>query len=140
MSDTKATPDGYHSLQAYAMFKDCDKAIDFYKNAFGAKEKVRSRRNDGSIQHAELQIGDSVLMLADEYKPLNVLSVQHYGGSPVSFYIYVEDCDETYQQAMAAGAQSISAPSDQPYGDRNGGIIDPFGYKWWIGSPIAKSS
>jgi PhnB protein len=136
MSQVKPIPDGYHSIQPYLMFKDCDAAIAFYIEAFGAKEKFRMPNPDGRIGHAEIQIGDSVLMMADEAPQMEAFSAEHYGGSPVSLLIYTENCDGLHTQALAAGAQSLREPTDQPYGDRMAGIRDPFGYKWWLATHI----
>ncbi len=136
MANGKAIPDGYHSLQPYLILKDCAKAIAFYEAAFGAKERMQAKRPDGRVQHAEMQVGDCVVMMADEAPEMNALSIQHFGGSPVNFYLYVDDCDKVYAQAIAAGATSISEPKDQHYGDRNAGVKDPFGFQWWIGTHI----
>lgn len=141
MSDKPNLPDGYHSIQPYLMFPDSAKAIAFFIEAFGAKERMRMQEDGGGrINHAELQIGDSVVMLADENPAIHAYAPKHYGGSPISLMIYVEDCDTTYHRALAAGATSEREPADQPYGDRMAGILDPFGYKWWIGHPLAKEA
>ena len=132
----KPIPDGYHSVQPYMMLKSCDEAIKFYTKAFGAKEKFRMPRPDGRIMHAEIEIGDSVIMMADEAPEMDAMGVQHFGGSPVSLLIYTVDCDAVYAAALAAGAKSLREPTDQPYGDRMGGVLDPFGYKWWIATHI----
>lgn len=118
------------------MFKNTADAIEFYMRALGAKEKLRVPRPDGRIMHAEIQIGEAVIMMADEAPELDVFSIQHYGGSPVSIFLYAEDCDALYRQAIDAGAKSVREPTDQPYGDRMAGIQDPFGYKWWIATHI----
>jgi PhnB protein len=136
MPQTKAIPDGYHSVQPYLMFRNCAQAIAFYGKAFGAKEKFRMERPDGRMGHAEIQIGDSVVMMADETPEAGGVSVEHFGGSPVSLMIYTEDCDAVYKHAIAAGAKSLREPADQPYGDRMSGVTDPFGYKWWIATHI----
>jgi PhnB protein len=132
MPQAKPIPDGYHSVQAYLIFKNCSEAIAFYTRAFGAKEKLRMPNAEGRIQHAEIQIGDSVLMMADEAPAWEAFSVDHFGGSPVSLLIYTEDCDAMYAQALRAGAESQREPADQPYGDRMAGVKDPFGYRWYI--------
>ena len=137
MSQTKAIPDGYHNLQPYLMFKDCSSAIDFYRQAFGATEKMRMTNPEGRIGHAEIQLGDSVLMMADEAPAISAFSPQHYGGSPASLLLYTENCDAMYAQALAAGAESLREPADQSYGDRMSGVKDPFGYSWWITTHIA---
>jgi PhnB protein len=136
MSNVKAIPDGYHSVQPYLMLNNCAEAITFYVKAFGAKERFRMPKPDGSIGHAEIQIGDSVVMMADEAPEMEAFAVKHFGGSPVSLLIYTEDCDAMYRQALTAGAQSVREPADQPYGDRMSGVTDPFGYKWFIATHV----
>lgn len=136
MSKPKPIPDGYHSVQPYLMLDNCAEAIAFYIKAFGAKEKFRMPRKDGRIAHAEIQIGDSVVMMADEASEMEAFALKHFGGSPVSLLIYTEDCDAMYRQALSAGAQSVREPADQPYGDRMSGVRDPFGYKWWIATHV----
>ncbi len=136
MSATKAIPDGYHSLQPYVMFQGCAAAIDFYVKAFDAREKMRMTNEEGLIKHAEIEIGDSVMMMADEAPAMEAFGPGHFGGSPVSMMLYMEDCDAVYRRALEAGGESIRAPSDQDYGDRMAGVRDPFGYKWWIATHI----
>lgn len=136
MSQVKAIPDGYHSIQPYLHIKGAAEAIDFYKKAFGATEKMRMPQADGRIGHAELQFGDSVIMLADESPERNIYSPAHLGGSAVSVMFYVEDCDAVYKQALAAGAKSLREPEDQFYGDRSAGVEDPFGFHWWLGTHV----
>lgn len=135
MPSVKPIPDGYHSIQPYLIAKNAAAAIDFYTRAFGAKERLRMEK-DGRIGHAEIEIGDSCVMLADEHAQINAHSAAHYGGSPVSLMIYVTDCDAVYKQALAAGAKSEREPTDQFYGDRMAGVVDPEGFKWYIGTHI----
>ncbi|MGO8719683.1 MAG: VOC family protein [Acidobacteriaceae bacterium] len=132
----KPIPDGYHSVQPYLMLNGAAKAIEFYKNAFGATERLCMTQPDGRIGHAELEIGDSCIMMADENPQIEAFAPTHYGGSPVSLLIYTEDCDRMYHQAMAAGAKSEREPADQFYGDRMAGVEDPFGYRWFISTHI----
>ncbi len=132
----KPIPDGYHSIQPYLMIDGAAKAIEFYKNAFGATERLCMKQPDGSVAHAEIQIGDSIIMMADENAEMDAFSPAHYGGSSVSLLIYTEDCDAMYRQALAAGAKSEREPADQFYGDRMAGVKDPFGYKWWLATHI----
>jgi PhnB protein len=132
----KPIPEGYHSIQPYLMFNGAEKAIDFYKKAFGATERLCMKQKDGRIGHAELQIGDSVIMLADENPQIEAFGPNHYGGSPVSLQIYTEDCDAMYCQALAAGAKSEQEPTDRFYGDRSAGVKDPFGYRWYMSTHI----
>ncbi len=131
----KLIPDGYHSIQPYLIIDNAAAAIDFYKKAFGAKERLRMER-DGRIGHAEIEIGDSCVMMADEHPEIGAYSPKHYGGSPVSLMVYVTDCDAVYKQALAAGATSDREPADQFYGDRMAGVVDPFGFKWYLGTHI----
>ncbi len=130
----KAIPEGWNSLTAYISVKGALKAIEFYKNAFGAKETGRLTMPDGSIGHAELEIGDSKIMLAEENEQWGNLSPHAIGGSPVSLCIYVEDVDAVFAKALQAGATVTGemVVKDQFYGDRTGGITDPFGHKWSI--------
>jgi PhnB protein len=138
-TQARKIPAGYHSLHPYLMFTNCVEAMAFFARAFGATEKLRMKDDNGRTVHAELQIGDSVMMMADEHPEIEAFAAAHYGGSPVSLMLYVDDCDTTYNQALAAGATSLRVPTDQPYGDRMAGILDPFGYKWWIAHSLAKS-
>lgn len=140
MAQVKPIPDGYHSIQPYLIFKNCSEAIAFYTKAFGATEKFRMQDKEGRIQHAEMQIGDSVLMMADEAPKIEAYSIDHFGGSPISLLIYTENCDAMYKQAVQSGAQSLREPADQPYGDRMSGVKDPFGYKWYIATHIKNVS
>lgn len=135
MANVKPIPDGYHSVQPYLILKNAAQAIAFYTRAFGARERLRME-NNGRIGHAEIEIGDSCVMLADEHPQIEAYSVEHYGGSPVSLMVYVSDCDAVYKQALAAGAKSEREPTDQFYGDRMAGVVDPFGYRWYLGTHI----
>src|SRR5687767_3497797 len=127
-------PEGFHSLTPHLIFEDSAHAIDWYKKALGAEEKSRALGPDGKIMHAELQIGNSRLMLNDEMG--GGRSPKALGGSPVGFWIYVDDCDSLFKRAVAAGAQVASGPmgalADQFWGDRTGSFTDPFGYQWTI--------
>jgi len=132
----KPIPEGYHSVQPYLYLKNASDAIAFYAKAFGATERMRMPDNNGRIMHAEISLGDSCIMMADENEAIGAYSPQHYGGAPMSLMIYVEDCDVIYQRAMAAGATSLREPADQFYGDRTAGVADPFGFHWYIGTHI----
>lgn len=136
MPSVKPIPEGYHSVQPYLIFEDCAAAIEFYKNALGATERMRMKDPKGRIVHSEIQVGDSIVMMADESPDNGAFSPAHYGGSPVSLLVYVEDCDIRYRKTLAAGARSLREPADQPYGDRMSGVLDPFGYKWYIATHI----
>jgi PhnB protein len=129
---TKPIPDGYHTATPYLIIRGAGDAIEFYKKAFGATELFRFPTPDGKIGHAEIKIGDSPIMLADEYPQMGYNSPQTLGGSPVSLMIYVEDVDTTFNQAVAAGATVKEAVSDKFYGDRIGTLTDPFGHMWHI--------
>ena len=129
-------PDGYHSVQPYLYLKNASDAIAFYSKAFGATERLRMANKDGRIGHAEINLGDSCIMMADENAAIGAYSPEHYGGAPMSLMIYVEDCDVIYQRAIAAGATSLREPADQFYGDRMAGVADPFGFHWFIGTHI----
>lgn len=133
---TKPIPEGYHSLTPYLICKDAAKALEFYKKALGAKEKFRMEGPGGKIGHAEMQIGDSVIMMADEHLEMNAKSPKAYGGSPVSFMLYVEDVDFVSKQAVSAGMKTLRPIENQFYGDRNGTFEDPFGHVWTIGTHI----
>ncbi len=132
----KPIPDGYHSLQPYLYFKNAADAIAFYAKAFGATERMRMPDKKGRIMHAEISLGDSCIMMADENADMGAYSPEHYGGAPMSLVLYVEDCDAVYNEALAAGARSLREPADQFYGDRTAGVADPFGFHWYIGTHI----
>jgi PhnB protein len=128
----KPIPEGYHSVTPYLCAKGASQAIEFYKKAFSATERMRITQPDGRVGHAELQIGDSIIMMADEFPEMGVRSPKTLGGSPVSIHLYVDDVDAMFRQAIAAGAIEKRPVADQFYGDRLGGIEDPFGHTWWI--------
>ena len=128
----KAIPEGYHAVTPYLIVNDGARAIEFYKKAFGATELFRMAGPDGKIGHAEIKIGDSPIMLADEVPAMGHRSPQSLGGSPVSILLYVEDVDAVFNQAVAAGAKVARPVADQFYGDRTGGVTDPFGHAWYI--------
>lgn len=132
----KPIPEGYHAITPYLIVNDAAAALDFYKRAFGATELFRMNQPDGRIGHAEIRIGDSHIMLADEHSEIGARSPQHYGGTPVSILLYVEDVDAIFAQALAAGAKIDRPLEDQPYGDRNGGVVDPFGHRWFVATHI----
>lgn len=128
----KPIPEGYHSVTPYLIVKGAAKAIDFYKNAFGATELMRFPGPNNAVMHAEIKIGDSIIMLADEREGSPYRSPLAVGGTPVSLMIYVNDVDQVYGKAVSLGAQSTSAVQDQFYGDRSGNLTDPFGHVWTI--------
>ena len=125
-------PDGYHTATAYLIVKDAARALEFYKRAFSATELMRLAGPDGKVMHAEIKIGDSPVMLADEFPEMGARSPQSFGGSPVSILLYFDDVDARFDQAIAAGATVQRAVKDQFYGDRSGTLVDPFGHVWSI--------
>ncbi len=129
---TKPIPDGYHSVTPYLIINDASAALDYYKRAFGATELFRMPAPEGKIGHAEIKIGDSPIMLADEFPEMGYKSPQTLGGSAVSIMIYVEDVDTVFNRAVDAGATVKEAVSDKFYGDRLGTLIDPFGHVWHV--------
>jgi PhnB protein len=131
-SAVKPIPDGFHGAIPYLCCRDAARAIEFYKTAFGATEVMRPADPSGKIGHAEIKIGDALLMLADEHPDFGVRSPQAFGGSPVSIFMYVTDVDAFVTRAVAAGAKLLRPVEDQFYGDRSGNLEDPFGHKWHI--------
>ena len=128
----KPIPEGYHSVTPYLIVHGGAEAIEFYKTAFGAAELFRFPTPDGKIGHAEIKIGDSPIMLADEFAEMGYKGPQSLGGSPVSLMIYVDDVDTVFKQAIDAGATVKEALQDKFYGDRIGTVIDPFGHRWHL--------
>jgi PhnB protein len=131
-----AIPSGYHSVTPYLVVNDASRAIEFYKQAFGAKETVRMAGPGGKIGHAELKIGDSMIMLSDEMPGSGNRSPQSLGGSPVSIFLYVENVDSVFNQAVNAGAKADRPPQDMFWGDRFGSLTDPFGHLWALATHI----
>jgi PhnB protein len=129
-------PEGFDTATPYLIVSNATDAIEFYKKAFGATERFRMTRPDGRVGHAEIQIGDSRLLLADEHSDIGARSPQHYGGSPITILLYVENVDAVFAQAVAAGARVDRPVQDQPYGDRNGGVVDPFGHRCFLAPHI----
>jgi PhnB protein len=128
----KPIPEGYHSVTPYLIISGASDAIEFYKKAFGAAELFRFPAPDGKIGHAEIKIGDSPIMLADEYPAMGYKGPQSLGGSPITLMIYVEDVDNVFNRAVDAGATVKEAVQDKFYGDRTGTLTDPFGHVWHI--------
>lgn len=128
----KAIPDGYYSLTPYLVISGAAEAIEFYKKAFGAEEIVRMPGPGGKLMHAEIKIGNSILMLADENPEQGHLSPKSRGGSTSSVMLYTEDVDATFKRAVAAGAKENMPPMDMFWGDRMGNLTDPFGHTWAI--------
>ena len=128
----KAIPDGYHTATPYLFVSDAARAIDFYKAAFKAKELMRLAAPGGRVGHAQIKIGDSHIMLSDESPEMGARGPKTLGGSPVMLYLYVKDVDGVVDQAVGAGAKLLHPVKDQFYGDRSGGLEDPFGHLWHI--------
>ena len=124
----KPVPDGYHTVTPYLVVDDAHKLLDFVERAFGARIEDVMRRADGTVMHADFVIGDSHIMLGQASGPCKPLQS--------SLYLYVPDCDAMYRQALDAGGTSISAPATMFYGDRHGGVTDPFGNQWWIATHV----
>jgi PhnB protein len=125
-------PEGYHTATPYLVIRDAGKAIEFYKKAFGAQELFRMPSPDGKIMHAEIQIGSSRIMLSDEFSEMGSRSPQALNGTPVSLFLYVEDADKTFANALTAGAKQRAALQDMFWGDRFGKVTDPFGHEWLV--------
>ncbi|MCC7011535.1 MAG: VOC family protein [Planctomycetes bacterium] len=128
----KPVPDGYHSVTPYLFIAGAKDALEFYARAFGAEELLRIVGPGGVIGHAEIKIGDSPIMLADEYPVMNCKGPHAYGGTPVCLMVYVADVDEMFARALAAGAKELRPLADQFYGDRTGTLVDPFGHVWTL--------
>jgi PhnB protein len=131
MADVKPIPEGYQSLTPYLIIDGAAQALEFYKKAFGATELFRME-HEGKIGHAEMKIGDSPFMLADESPQMGYKGPKALGGTPVSLMIYVDDVDTTYNQAIEAGGVEVKPLQDQFYGDRSGTLTDPFGHVWTV--------
>jgi PhnB protein len=140
MSAVKAVPEGYHSATPYMTVRDAAAALDFYKKAFGAEELFRLTEPGGRIGHAEFRIGDSPIMISDEYPDFGALSPAALGGSPIKMMLYVPDCDAAVKRAVAAGATVLRQPADQFYGDRTAMVADPFGHGWYLQTRIEEVS
>ena len=136
MNTVRPIPEGYHSVTPYLCVSNAAEALAFYEAAFGARELFRHLKPDGRIGHAEIQIGDSRIMLADAFPEHDFHTPAHYGGSPIAIHLYVEDVDAIVNQAIRAGAHLVRQVSDQFYGDRNGTVDDPFGHRWFISTHV----
>jgi PhnB protein len=132
----KPIPDGYHAVTPYLIMKEAAKAIDYYRRAFGAMELMRFPAPGGKIMHAEIKIGDSTVMLADEFPEMGYLGPESRGGSTVSILLYVENVDEVFNRAVAAGAKVLRPVKNEFYGDRTGTLADPFGHVWSVATHV----
>ena len=129
-------PAGYHSVTPYLIVDGAARAIEFYVRAFGAVEVMRVEAGGGKLGHAEIKIGDSTLMLADEHPEMGFKGPKAYGGSPISLAVYVPDVDATFARALSLGAKALRPVANQFYGDRSGTLADPFGHVWNIGTHV----
>ena len=134
MAKVKPVPKGYHNVTPYLIVSGAARALDFYKQVFGAIERMRMAGPNGKIGHAEIGIGDSVVMLADEHPEMGARAPGAFGGAAVSIMLYVDDVDATVKNAVAQGAKVVRAVEDKFYGDRTGTIEDPFGHQWHVGT------
>jgi PhnB protein len=132
----KPIPEGYHHVTPYLVIKGAGAAIDYYKRVFGATERMRMDAPGGMVGHAELEIGDSVVMLADEFPEQGFKGPRAFGGTPVSLLLYVENVDDVFKRAIQAGARELKPLADQFYGDRMGTLEDPFGHVWSIATHV----
>jgi PhnB protein len=136
MANVRPIPEGYPQVTPYLIVDDASAAIDFYSNVFGAKERVRMPAPEGKIGHAELQLGDSLIMLADEFPDMGNRGPRSVGGSPVTVSVYTEDVDDVHERALKAGAKELRPVENQFYGDRAGQFEDPFGHRWSVATHI----
>jgi PhnB protein len=132
----KPIPDGYPRVTPYLMIDGAGAAIDFYRSVLGATERMRMDAPGGKVGHAELQIGESVIMLADEFPDMGARGPKAIGGTPVSLHVYVEDVDDVFERAVAAGATTTRPVEDRFYGDRTGQFEDPFGHRWDVATRV----
>ena len=136
MADVKPIPDGYPRVTPYLYIDGAAEAIDFYGKVFGAEERMRMGGPEGKIGHAELQIGESIIMLADDHPEMNVRGPKAVGGTPVAISVYVEDVDAVFEVAVEAGAKELRPLENQFYGDRSGMFEDPFGHHWSVATHV----
>jgi PhnB protein len=136
MAAVKPIPDGYPQVTPYLCVEGAEKAIAFYSEVLGATERMRMPSPDGRLGHAELMLGDSVIMLSDEWPEMNMLGPLAIGGTATTISVYVEDVDAVFARAIAAGATSIRPVEDQFYGDRAGQFLDPFGHRWSVATHV----
>jgi PhnB protein len=136
MADAKPIPDDYPRITPCLHVDGADAAIEFYVKVFGATERFRMPGPDGKVGHAELQFGDSLIMLADEYPDMDVRGPKAIGGTPVTISVYVEDVDAVFDAALAAGATEVRPVENQFYGDRTGQFEDPFGHRWSVATHV----
>jgi PhnB protein len=136
MANVQPIPDGYPQVTPYLAVDGAADAIDFYTKVFGARERMRMPGPDGKIGHAELELGDSLIMLADEFPDMGHRGPKAIGGTPVTINIYVADVDAAFQRALEQGATEVRPVENQFYGDRTGQLEDPFGHRWSVGTHV----
>ena len=136
MANVKPIPDGYPQVTPYLSVDGAAAAIDFYSKVFGATERMRMPAPDGRVGHAELELGNSVIMLADEYPEMGIRGPKSIGGSPVTISVYVEDVDSVFERALKEGATATREVENQFYGDRTGQFEDPFGHRWSVATHV----
>lgn len=136
----KPIPEGYHTLTPYFTVRDAVRAIEFYKQAFGAQERGLMKGPDGKVMHAELKIGDSIVMLADEFPEFGAVAPESGGSTSMGLHIYVDNVDQAFDRAVKAGAKVEMPVSDQFWGDRYGKLRDPFGHRWSIATHVKDMS
>ena len=136
MPNVQAVPKGHHTVTPHLIVNRASEAIDFYKKAFGATEVSRHTGPDGKIMHAEVQIGDSRVMLGDEMPEMGAKSPRALGGTPVGLFLYINDVDRLWKQATGAGAKEVQPLLNQFWGDRAGCVEDPYGHRWWLSQHI----
>jgi PhnB protein len=136
MAKVKPIPDDYPQVTPYLCIDGANAAIQFYSDVFGAKERMRMPDKGGRIGHAELQLGEALIMLADEYPEMGIRSPKSVGGTPVTINVYVEDVDDVFERAEKAGAKILRPVEDQFYGDRSGQFEDPFGHRWSVSTHV----
>jgi PhnB protein len=136
MANVKPIPDGYPRVTPYLSIDGASAAIDFYSKVLGAKERMRMPAPGGKVGHAELEIGDSLIMLSDEYPEMGARGPKSVGGTPVTISVYVEDVDDVFERAVKEGATSVRAVENQFYGDRSGQFEDPFGHRWSVATHV----
>ena len=136
MTNVQPIPTGFPRVTPYLQVDGASAAIDFYTRVLGATERMRMPTPEGKIGHAELQLGDSVIMLADEFPDMDVKGPKSIGGSPVMLHVYVEDVDSVFNEAVQAGGKALRSVENQFYGDRSGQFEDPFGHRWNVATHI----
>lgn len=136
MAKVNPIPQGYPRVTPYLCVDGADAAIDFYREVLGATERMRMAAPGGKVGHAELQVGDSVIMLSDEYPEMQVQGPKAIGGTPVTVHVYVENVDDVFERAVQRGAKPLRAVENQFYGDRSGQFEDPFGHRWNVASHV----